>query len=72
MDYEELAAFFDDATFSPLVITTKAGYSIAVEQLSGRILLGISMLYVRDPVTRRITHIPFHAIDHISQPGEKL
>ena len=72
MDFEEISAFFDEATFSPLVITTKGGFSIAIDRLTNRVLLGLSMLYVRDEATRRIIHIPFHAIDHISHPGEHL
>jgi hypothetical protein len=69
MSETELEHIFDPKTFSPLVLTTKDGFALAIED-SRNVLIGLQMLVVKH--SGRIYQIPFHAIAHISEKGEHI
>jgi len=71
MNSEEIELLFNEKLFSPLMLATKAGFAIAINDYR-QVLIGVDVLYVKDDRTKFVYQIPFRAIDHIQQKGEKL
>ena len=65
-DLEELLSA---ERFSPFVVTSNDGFSIAVDTPK-RCLVGARMLVVSDP-EGNLYHFPFTGIAHISEPNGK-
>jgi hypothetical protein len=70
MDKEEVESLLQPETFTPFVLTTKNGFSFAVKD-PHRVLVGLSMLTVKLD-NGRLHHVPFGAIDHVDETGERL
>jgi hypothetical protein len=70
MDKEEVESLMQLETFSPVVVTTKGGFSFAIKN-ARRVLTGLSMMTVKLE-DGRLYHVPFSAIDHIDESGDQL
>ena len=66
---QDLEELLSAERFSPFVITSNDGFSIAVESPK-RCLLGARMLVVSDK-DGNLYHFPFTGIAHISEPNGK-
>jgi hypothetical protein len=69
MSKTELERIFDSSTFAPFVLTTKDGFALPVASAHDA-LIGLRSIYIKHD--RQVYQIPFHAVAHISEPGETV
>jgi hypothetical protein len=69
MSRTELERIFDPVTFAPFVLTTKDGFALSVASARDA-LVGLRSVYIKHD--RQVYQIPFHAIAHVSEPGDSL
>ena len=70
MNREELERILDERTFNPFVLTMMDGFAIPVTD-PHKALLGLSMIVIAH-TDGRLYQIPFSAIGHISERGERI
>ncbi len=72
MNQTDLAELLTDDRFSPFVITTVDGFSLAIgPQERNHILVGARMLITLDAEGNAI-HIPYRSIAHIQEPKKTV
>jgi hypothetical protein len=70
MNREELERILNERTFNPFVLTMMDGFAIPVTD-PHKALLGLSMIVIAH-TDGRLYQIPFRAIAHISERGERI
>lgn len=68
MDQTEFAELLADNRFSPFIVTTADGYSLAIGYKERKHMVVGKRMFVTLDVQGDIVHIPYQAIAHIQEP----